>query len=343
MLLFLRAPQGSLVERSRIFFHQPDAQVTRSPFLESQPPNALSSALVRTLLQTDFSATQLKERVIAKVVLPYIASLTGCCYATYHRYKYHLFNTAKSEVLFLEASQLITLQRQIKLFLLKFDRGGIESNLQAPILWQLDGLIDDVKDIMSFYRGKEASSRTKHLGEMIKSQVDEAKEAKQTSIKLGRLSQLAYIFLPLQVTVSALGMNLKVFDTGNIELRSFFLILIALAIISFVPIISPIIPRNRISSIWRISRHSRRLAFLHGWFCLCHRSTTNDKLFDCGISHALHLITESIPTGSPEELYLRILRDRGTKFISTLQSQPFIFFPLYWKNVVKEIFDIIDK
>jgi len=58
---------------------------------------------------------------------------------------------------------------------------------------------------------------------VIQAQADAAKEAKNTSAKLGLLNQLAYVFLPLQLTASIMGMNLRNFDTGNLELWTFLL------------------------------------------------------------------------------------------------------------------------
>ena len=350
MLLFLRAPRGGLAEASRIFLHHSDARVTGSSFLESQPPNALSSVFIHNLLRADFSAIRIRERVIAKVVLPYLAGLYGCCYAIYHRdiapraLKNSDLLRANHDTLFDEVRDLSTLQREIEIFLSKLDQNGIEqSDWPIPIQRQLSGLIDDVKNLVSFYRADDASSASDYLGGKIQAQVDEAKEAKKTSAKFGLLSQLAYIFLPLQVTVSALGMNLKAFGTGNIEIQSFFIILMITATLSFVPVLSPMIPGKRISDIRAISKHSRRLAFLCGWFCLCHWSTTNSKLFNCGIAYDLNVISGryDIPrrTSGGHSQWSR----KRTEFVSALQRQPVIFFPRYWKKVVEEIFDIIDQ
>ncbi|MDI1492664.1 MAG: hypothetical protein OHK93_004446 [Ramalina farinacea] len=194
---------------------------------------------------------------------------------------------ADHNTLFDELGRLLALQREIEIFLLKFDQNGIEqSDWPIPIQRQLSGLIDDVKNLLSFYRAEDASSASDYLGDLIQAQVDDAKEAKRTSAKLGLLSQLAYIFLPLQVTVSALGMNLKAFGTGNVELQSFFVILMVIATLSFVPMLSPLLsklPGKRISDIRDIKRYSPRLAFLFGWFCLCHGSFTNQQAM--GLRH----------------------------------------------------------
>ena len=339
-MLFLRAPRGGLAARSRIFFDHPDAQVTGSCLTERQLPSALSAVFIRTLLQADFSAIRIRERLIARLILPYLVALYGCCYANYHRVtapralRIGEFWRTDLESLFDEVRDLSTLQRQIELFLRRFEQGGVEPfGFHTPIHRQLSELIDDVKDLFSFYRTEKASIDSESLGKLIQAQVDEAKEAKKTSAKLGLLSQLAYIFLPL----------LKAFGTGNIEIQSFFLILMIIATLSFVPMLSPMIPGKRISDICAISKHSRRLAFLCGWFCLCHWSTTNSKLFDCGIAHDLNVISGrySFPRTTSGD-HSQWSRTR-TEFVSALQRQPVIFFPRYWKNIVEEIFDIIDK
>ena len=290
----------------------------------------------------------MRERVIARVISPYLANLYGCCYATHHRT--HAPRALKNsdmyrpapDRMFDELRQLTTLKGQTELFQSHIDQGAFEQS-DFRIHRQLCDLIVDVKDLLSFSCADNASSASHKLEELIQAQVDEAKEAKKTSAKLGLLSQLAYFFLPLQVTVSALGMNLQALGTGNVQLRSFFLVLAFLAIVSFVPMLSPILSGKRISDIGEISRHSRRLAFLFGWFCLCHGSITNDKLSNCGTGYDLKILSGRY------NLRRRIVGDQTfwrngrTQFIAALQSQPFLFLPRYWKKVVEEIFDIIDK
>lgn len=87
----------------------------------------------------------------------------------------------------------------------------------------------------SFHYVKENSSNSNYHGEVFQAPADAAKEAKNTSAKLGLLNQFAYVFLPLQLTASIMAMKLRNFGTGNNELWTFLLILVAVATILSYP------------------------------------------------------------------------------------------------------------
>ncbi|KAI4147067.1 MAG: hypothetical protein L6R39_003248 [Caloplaca ligustica] len=204
----------------------------------------------------------------------------------------------------------------------------------------LNQLIKDLQEFVLFYHGNDNGGFMFDLQNMNQAQVKEAKEAKETSAKLGRLSQLAYIFLPLQLTASAMGMNLKNFGTGNIELRTFMLMLAIIAALSFAPVLLPILQGKRVSQLQDIARYSRRAGYLFTWFCLFHRRKTNDQLWDCGIEDDVAFFKGE---QSKRDIRADVWAERRANLSTALRSPPFTFFPIYWQGVLDELHGIIDS
>jgi len=195
---------------------------------------------------------------------------------------------------------------------------------------------------LSFHHAKENSGDFDHLGKLIEEQVDEAKEAKNTSAKLGLLSQLAYVFLPLQLTASIMGMNLRDFGTGNIELWTFLLMLVVVATFSFIPLVlEPIragIPR--ISAIMQIMKYSPRAGLSFGWFCLFHRKSINDHVWISGLSWDIRF---SKGETTRRKVGADGMETRRKDRAIALKGRHFRNFARYWQGVLDELFEIIDR
>ncbi|KAL8725697.1 MAG: hypothetical protein Q9181_006315 [Wetmoreana brouardii] len=355
LLLFLRAPRSQLLRTSQVFLNYPNTRATGSVFVELQRPKSLCEHYTRALLELDIPETAERERLIADAILPYITNLAGCCNANYHRciapraLKSFDFFRADRESLFKEIQQLVSLQRQIEAFLARSHTDNTESHGNTSqgqeICRILRELIEDLKDISSLHHSEDGTSDSENLAELIQAQLDESREAKKTSVKLGYLNQLAYIFLPLQLTASAMGMNLKNFGTGNIQLRTFLFMLATIATLSFAPLFfraifeAPEGSSSRIRQICTIMTYSRRAGFLFAWFCLFHQKRTNNELWESGISYDLEFFK-----GREK---IRLVDGSGwamkRETISTaLTSGVINFFPRYWQRVLDELFDIID-
>ncbi|KAL8705278.1 MAG: hypothetical protein Q9201_001609 [Fulgogasparrea decipioides] len=251
------------------------------------------------------------------------------------------------DILFREIQQLVTLRRQIEAFLAGIQKDDINShyNQGQEVCRILREMTEDLKDLLSLYQNKDGALDSETLAGLIQAQLDESREAKKTSVKLGYLSQLAYIFLPLQLTASAMGMNLKNFGTGNIELRTFLFMLATIAALSFAPLLFRLIfeapegSSSRIRQICTIMAYSRRAGFLFAWFCLFHHKRTNDELWDSGISWDLNFFKGQNKMRSVGGAGWA--RERAT-VSAALTSGVVNFFPRYWQRVLDELFDIID-
>ncbi|KAL8822560.1 MAG: hypothetical protein Q9191_006706 [Dirinaria sp. TL-2023a] len=301
-----------------------------------------------------FSETDKTDYIIGKAVVQYIAGLTACCNADYCRciaprqLKFPPFRT-DHDWLFRDFRQVVSLRREVEGFLAIFNGEEIDldsaSRQGQEACRLLRELTEDIQALLSHYRAKETSNKSDELGELIQAQTDEAKEAKKTSVKLGYLSQLAYVFLPLQLATSVMGMNLKDFGTGNIELRTFLLMFTTIACLSFVPMLLLMVFKSdsdpsRFSQIRSMFEHSQRAALLFGWFCLFHQQTTNDKLWESGISWDIRCLTgvSQLDRSATRSVWAK----RRAEISSALKRGPFTFFARYWQGVLDELFDIID-
>ena len=72
---------------------------------------------------------------------------------------------------------------------------------------------------------------------LLKRQLEETKESKLTAISLGRLSKLAFVFIPPTFVCTLLGMNLAVFGQGTIALKVFIILAISVSFLSFLPVV----------------------------------------------------------------------------------------------------------
>lgn len=347
MLLLLRAPPSELIEASRIFFSHPNARVTRSNLLTNQRPKSLHEDYTLALLALRVSETHKIDCLIAEAILPYITNSASCCNANYHRCiaprafrSFEDFGLRRAP-LFDEIFRLVPLRRQVEAFSARFHEAEGESHCNIPrgreISRLLQELTDDLKDLLSFVDANDRKTQFDNLGELVQDQVYEAKEAKETSVKVGHLSQLAYIFLPLQLTASAMGMNLRNFGTGNIELSTFILMLAVIAALSFSPMLYPQMSpiRKRISQIRAVTNYSKAVGFKYGWFCLFHQRHINDLLWTSGMARDISFFNgtatkrEVPPDGVQSE--------RRTSISAGLK-----IFPQYWRGVLDDIFAIID-
>ncbi|KAI4113106.1 MAG: hypothetical protein LQ338_008233 [Usnochroma carphineum] len=355
LLLLLRAPRSQLVDMSRPFFNYPNARPMGSTLLDVRRPKSLYEVASRALLDLEFPEIQNSDWLIGRAILPYVTNLVNCCNANYHRnispraLKPPDVLRADQMTIFNEIRQLATLERELESFLDRLEQGLSESKTRLSLgretLRLLDQLTKDYNEVLSYYQAGDRSSESDYLGALIQAQVDEAKEAKKISKSLGQLSQLAYIFLPLQLTASAMGMNLKNFGTGNIELKTFVLMLATIATVSFAPIFFPSLYwslGDRWSQVRDVTKYSRRAGLLFGLFCLFHRQETNDKLWRSGIEWDIEFFhgRQSLSRNGTDDSYWV---NRRADVSTALRKPPFVLIPRFWQAVVEELWDIIDK
>lgn len=171
-------------------------------------------------------------------------------------------------------------------------------------------------------------------------QLNEAKESRKAAVSIGRLSKLAFIFIPLSFTTSFFGMNVREFGTGHASVWVFFTAALIISALSLAPLW-----RSIKSTIWKypscraveitikLVKFSPYIAFWFGWFCLFHSRCTNN------------LFRLSLPVGSSA--------DGFNRFYSISRPDDFYFNPLlsmidkgsvpwFWRRKAKMIYDFFD-
>lgn len=99
----------------------------------------------------------------------------------------------------------------------------------------IDGLaaqvLDDLETLLL-----DAQIVSQHTSDILQTEmngisISEAKKSVNQADRVGRLTQLGYIFLPLSFMSSCFGMNLNIFDDPKPDLRSFFIVAIPFTVV----------------------------------------------------------------------------------------------------------------
>ncbi|KAL9620226.1 MAG: hypothetical protein Q9160_005235 [Pyrenula sp. 1 TL-2023] len=354
-LLFLRTSSDQPMDTSRIFFSRQGLAVTGSTLLTTRISRSLAQELVHAISKQDIPQEATEYFVIGQLALSYITNLAGCCTASYRRelapraFRNHDFNRTNSDKIHDEIRHLRDLRYETESFLkqISYDQNEKlpKNDRNREICRLLLDLEECLKDLLSLYLAKGRETQSEYLGKLSQAQIDQAKEAKETSKSLGYLSRLAYMSLPLQLTTSAMGMNLKVFGTGNVELKTVIFMLSMLASLSFVLVLLPLIFSarfKRLSQIGEASRYSKRAALLFAWFCLFHGKTVNDKVWESGMSYDINFFKGQISTSRTVNAEgWASHRNRKRDELRSIFIP--VFPPSYWKGVLDELINTIDS
>lgn len=92
----------------------------------------------------------------------------------------------------------------------------------------LQGLLTDVEMLLSlydntmkFYNWYIHETQSDNKLELASEQLEEARQSKATAINLGKVSNPALLYLPLNFVCTMLGMNLSIFGQGNVPVWVF--------------------------------------------------------------------------------------------------------------------------
>ena len=101
----------------------------------------------------------------------------------------------------------------------------------------LERLHRSFRDVQTDYRRSDKQYDAGTLNNTMEAQTEEARTSKETSLKIGWLSQIAFFFLPLQLTTSILGMNFKAFGNGNVHTSTFVGLALGIATFALLPVL----------------------------------------------------------------------------------------------------------
>ena len=136
----------------------------------------------------------------------------------------------------------------------------------------------------------------------------EAKESKATAISLGKLSNLAFLYLPMNFVCAMLGMNLSIFGQGDVPVWVFFMLVILFGLLTYLPIYLPTIDERTVR-VYRLAYHLARRSVPAGfWFLafyLTHNDGQNFEIMNSGLAQLFLGYTGSKTKGWTDERHDR--------------------------------------
>lgn len=171
---------------------------------------------------------------------------------------------------------------------------------------------------------------------VMKEQLAEAKESKLTATSLGRLSRLAFIYIPPTFVCTLFGMNLADFGQSTIQFKVFIILLVLVSAVTFSPVVYQYVKSKQ---FWHVTPGlawcSPAAAFWYAAFNMLHSHYLLDIWF-CGIAQAfdpkcrdrrvytMYRTTFSKERGSLAGRYGNdaFWRDKMERYIWSLVEQP---------------------
>ena len=158
---------------------------------------------------------------------------------------------------------------------------------------KLQGLLTDIKSLLSLYnqsmkiyewRSQETDSE--YRNQLASEQLEEAKKSKATAISLGKLSNIAFLYLPFNFVCAMLGMNLKIFRQGTVPTWAFFLLVSIFGLLTYLPILFKVDPRRiRHSKIaYHLAWYSPTTTFWFLAFTFTHSYIQNFEIVNSGLA-----------------------------------------------------------
>lgn len=206
---------------------------------------------------------------------------------------------------------------------------------------KLPSLVTDVEMLMSLYENTMRTyewsiheTDSDYKAELASEQLAEAKESKATAISLGKLSNLAFLYLPINFVCAMLGMNLGIFGKGTVPVWVFFILVFVFGLLTYLPIY--LFPSNE-QRAWyhRLAYHlARRSIFAGFWFLaftMTHDNRQNFEIINSGLAQVCLGSYIHRTKGWKDE------RHDGLFDKATLGSKEF------WKERVKRIYVAIGE
>lgn len=121
-------------------------------------------------------------------------------------------------------------------------------------------------------------------------QLGEAKESRATAVKVGKLSNLAFMYLPVNFVCTMLGMNLAIYGQGEVPVWVFIALVVFFSILTYFPILLPPIDERR-TRLNRLAYHLARRSVPAGFwflaFSLTHPSRQSFEIMNSGLAQEL--------------------------------------------------------
>ncbi|KAL9611173.1 MAG: hypothetical protein Q9167_004158 [Letrouitia subvulpina] len=211
--------------------------------------------------------------------------------------------------------------------------GGIEYRQK------LQGLTTDLNMLLSLY---DESVRTydscfhemkkEFKDELTSEQLEEARQSTAAAISLGKLSSLAFLYLPLNFVCAMLSMNLTIFGQGNVSVQVFLALLVVFSLLTYLPVYRPRISEQgyrQCKVAFRLILRSPPAGFWFLAFTLAHNDQQNFELTSSGLAQVLLGYTGYKTKG--------FLEDDASLGKATLGGEDF------WKEKLKKIYLAVEE
>jgi len=171
-------------------------------------------------------------------------------------------------------------------------RNGSDS-ADDPYRWKLQSLLTDVEMLLSLYDNTMRiyewhvhDNDSGYKARLASEQLEEAKESKATAISLGKLSNLAFLYLPINFVCAMLGMNLSIFGQGAVPVWVFLILVVFFGLLTYLPIYLTADKKriyfNRLA--YRLARRSVAAGFWFIAFSLTHNDRQNFEIMNSGLA-----------------------------------------------------------
>ena len=126
--------------------------------------------------------------------------------------------------------------------------------------------------------------------ELASEQLQEAKESKNTAIWVGKLSNAAFVYLPINLACAILGMNLAVYGQGETPVWVFFLLAMLFGLLVYLPVYRTSIDQRKVR-LCNVTFHpalcSPSAGFWFLAFTLTHTLSQNFEILNSGLAQVL--------------------------------------------------------
>ena len=211
------------------------------------------------------------------------------------------------------------------------------SDSAADPYWQkLQGLLADVEKLLSLYNHTMRiyewhlhETDSNYKGELASEQLGEVRQSKATAISLGKLSNMAFLYLPINFVCAMLSMNLSILGQGEVPMWVFLVLVVFFSLLTYLPVLLPRMDERRVR-LYRVAYHLAWRSVPAGFwflaFSLTHNYSQNFEIMNSGLAQSFLGYTGARTKGWTER--------RNDDFFkkATWGSQAF------WKERVKKIF-----
>jgi hypothetical protein len=208
------------------------------------------------------------------------------------------------EAIYRRRLELLTLKQDLVAYLGRdslLQKHSVNSHTSEPVACLSEHNVHDhVTDIemlitrydanISIYEWKIRSLGDWYKGTIASEQLDEARESKATAVSLGKLSTLAFLYLPLNSVCALLGMNLSIYGQGEVPVWVFLGLVILFCFLTYLPLILPKVDPRKVRVYrlaYRLTWHSPLAAFWFLAFYMTHTLLQTFEIMNFGLAQEL--------------------------------------------------------